>query len=172
MELTNGKITLRALRYADSESLARLANNKKIWNTLRDAFPHPYSVDDAKRFIDMVNLQESIMNFVIEYDHEFAGIISLLIQPDVYKHSAEAGYWIGEPFWNKGIATSALTLITDYGFNTLHLQRIFASVFEGNIASQRVLEKCGYECEGMLRKAVIKNNKVLDELRYAILSRR
>ena len=172
MELVEGKVRLRALRYADRESLAILANNKKIWNNLRDMFPHPYRLEDADRFIDSVKQQDPQITFAIEYDFTFAGIIGLVLQQDVYKKNAEIGYWIGEPFWGKGIATAALRLATDYTFKSLRKKRIFASVFEGNKASCTVLEKCGYQLEGVSMKAVFKNNQYLDELRYAKLNDR
>ena len=170
MELEDKNIRLRPLHYNDRENLARLANNKKIWKVLRDLFPYPYTIKDAENFIDMVKTHESMITFAIEYHHEFAGVISLIVQQDVYRKSAETGYWIGEPFWGKGIATSALGLLTEYGFKELKLKRIFASVFEGNEASYRVLEKCGYKHEGTFRKAVFKNKHLIDELRFARLS--
>ncbi len=169
MELVDKNVQLRPLHYNDRDILAQLANNKKIWMVLRDIFPYPYTIKDAETFIDMVKTNESMITFAIEYCHEFVGVISLIMQQDVYRKSAETGYWIGEPFWGKGIATTALELITEYGFRELKLNRIFASVFEGNEGSKRVLEKCGYKIEGVLQKAVFKNNKMLDELRFGKL---
>lgn len=169
MELEDGKIRLRPLRYADRDLLVSLANNKKIWNNLRDMFPHPYTLEEAEKFLDMVKRQEPLITFAIEYEFQFCGVIGMMLQQDVYRKSAEIGYWIGEPFWGKGIATKALTLATQYAFNTLELERLFANIFQGNEASKRVLEKCGFQLEGISRKAVFKNNKFLDELRFGKL---
>jgi len=169
MELVEGLVRLRPLRYADKKILASLANNKNIWNNLRDMFPSPYAVSDAEKFIDIAKTHDPTLNFAIEYEHEFAGVIGIIPQQDVYHHSAEIGYWIGEPYWNKGIATIALRLATAYSFNELHLERLFAGVFDGNDGSRSVLEKCGYKLEGVARKAVFKNNKLLDEYRYGKL---
>ena len=169
MELVKGDIRLRSLRYSDRENLARLANNKKIWQNLRDMFPHPYHIEDAEKFIDSVKLQDPQVIFAIDYMYQLAGVIGMVLQVDVYRKSAEIGYWIGEPFWNKGIATAALQLATDHGFSTLKLERIFAGVFSFNEASKKVLEKCGYQLEGISRRAVFKNSKFWDELRYAKL---
>jgi RimJ/RimL family protein N-acetyltransferase len=83
--------------------------------------------------------------------------------------SAEIGYFIGEPYWNKGIVTKAVKLITEYGFQHLGIIRIQTGVFEYNTASQRVLEKCGFVKEGVFRKSVIKQGKLWDEVRYAKL---
>jgi len=171
MELIEEKVRLRPLRYADKERLAKLANNKKIWNNLRDMFPYPYTQEDAVKFLDSVKQQEPQVTFAIEYEFSFAGVLGLFLQTDVYCKSAEIGYWIGEPFWGKGITTSAVKLAVTYGFETLNLNRLFAGIFEGNEASKRVLEKCGFQLEGIFRNAVFKNNKILDEYRYGIVKR-
>ncbi len=169
MELTSGAIEFRPIRYADKETLVKLANNKNIWNNLRDLFPHPYTNADAQNFIDSVKLQKPRVTFAITYNYKFVGVIGIIPQPDVYRKGAEIGYWIGEPYWNKGISTDALKLATDYGFNELKLERLYAGVFSFNHASKRVLEKCGYELEGISRNAVFKNNNLVDEFRYAKL---
>lgn len=166
MELVDGKVRLRPLRYADRERLAKLANNKKIWNNLRDMFPYPYTLEDADKFLDSVKQQEPQVTLAIEYEFQFAGVIGLVPQPDVYKKGAEIGYWLGEPFWGKSIATKALMLATSYAFESLGFERLFAGVFEGNEASKRVLEKCGFQLEGISRQAVFKNYKLMDEYRY------
>ena len=95
----------------------------------------------------------------------------MVIQKDVYQKSAEIGYWIGEPFWGKGIATKAVELITKYGFDELNLNRIYTGVFEYNIVSMKVLEKNGFQKEGIFKNAVLKNDKVYDEHRFYKLSR-
>ena len=169
MELADGKIHLRSLRYSDCKHLAVLANNKRIWNNLRDMFPHPYCVEDAEKFIDSVKQQDPRTTFAIEYDYRFVGVIGIIMQQDVYRKSGEIGYWIGEPFWNKGISTCALKLATEYAFASLGVEKLFAGVFAGNEGSRRVLEKCGYHLEGVLRKAVYKNNRFLDEGRFGKL---
>lgn len=169
MELIDGSVRLRPLRYADRDQLATLANNKKIWNNVRDMFPHPYTLAEAEKFLDKVKQQEPLITFAIEYDFQFCGVIGMIPQQDVYRKSAEIGYWIGEPFWGKGIVTRALALATQYAFDTCHLERIFANIFQGNEASKKVLEKCGFQFEGISRKAVFKNNMLIDELRYGKL---
>ncbi len=166
---TEGKIVLRRLTEYDRASLAFLANNKKIWDNVRDYLPYPYTEDDAESFINLT-MQESIpMTFAIAYSGQFCGVIGLTGQSDVYKKTAEIGYWIGEPFWNKGIATTAVKLVTRYGLQSLDFVRIHTGVFEYNIGSMRVLEKNGYEKEGVFKKSIFKNEKIWDEHRYSIL---
>jgi RimJ/RimL family protein N-acetyltransferase len=168
MQLKNDKITLRAFTDDDKEELARLANNKKIWDNLRDLMPHPYTIDNAIFFINLTKQENPQMTFAIVYAGELCGVIGLVGQQDVYRKTAEIGYWIGEPFWNKGIATGAVKLITDYGLNQLDLVRIHTGVFEYNITSMNVLERCGYKKEGVFEKAITKNGQLLNEHRFSI----
>jgi ribosomal-protein-alanine N-acetyltransferase len=91
----------------------------------------------------------------------------LVIQKDIYRLSAEIGYWLGEPYWGKGIALKAVNLITEYGFNELELVRIYSGVFDFNKASHRVMEKAGFKLEAVFERSVIKNGIICDEYRYA-----
>jgi RimJ/RimL family protein N-acetyltransferase len=152
---------------SDKARLAELANNRKIWNNVRDAFPHPYAVSDAEYFIGTTFKDEPQRIFAIEYEGQLCGMTGLHQQEDVYRLSAELGYWIGEPYWGKGIATQAVELMTQYGFRKLDLVRIYAGVFSYNAGSMRVLEKNGFTLEGILKKAVYKNGQMWDEHRYA-----
>jgi len=170
MELVHEKITLRPFCPADAPLMAILANNEKISRNLRDGFPHPYTLQDAEIFITRFSNQDPVTFFAIEFRGEYAGNISLMPGTDVYRKSAEIGYFLGEPFWNKGIATIAVKLITDYGFYTLGLARIHTGIYEYNPASMRVLEKCGYQREGVFRKSVFKMGRLWDEVRYARIS--
>ncbi|MGI9551680.1 MAG: GNAT family N-acetyltransferase [Aurantibacter sp.] len=157
---------MRVLRPSDKTPMAELANNKKIWDNVRDYFPHPYSEKDAETFLQSQGKDASLVNFAIAYNGDFCGVIGLILQRDVYRKSAETGYWIGEPFWGKGIATKAVELIVNHGFKKLGLIRIYAGVFEYNTASMKVLEKNDFQKEGIFQKAVLKNNKIWDEHRY------
>jgi len=167
--LRESDISLRTLVAADKVPLAKLANNKKIWDNVRDYLPFPYTEQDAETFID-INQNEAIPTvFAVDYHGGFSGVIGLTKQTDVYKKTAEIGYWFGEPFWGKGIATIAVKLITEYGFLSQDIVRIHTGVFEYNIGSMRVLEKNGYEKDGVFRKGIIKNGKIWDEHRYSKL---
>lgn len=160
------QIRVRPLELFDKTALAKLANNKNIWDNVRDAMPYPYKESDAAFFIALTRKEGTSQTFGIEYKDKLSGIIGLVMQKDVYQKSAELGYWVGEPFWGNGIATKAVELITKYGFEVLDLNRIFSGVFEYNIASMKVLEKNGYEKEGIFKHAIFKNNKFWDEHRF------
>ncbi len=117
-------------------------------------------------FIHLKKDGDPRLTFAIEYH---GGIVGLICKEDVYRRSAEIGYWLGEPYWNRGFASIAIKLLTDYGLHGLDLNRIQAGVFEYNKASMRVLEKCGYKKEGIFRKSVIKNDRIFDEHQFAII---
>lgn len=162
-------ISLKKLSPDDAPQIARLANNKNIWNNLRDYMPFPYQLSDAKGFIELVSHQNPCLTYGISFHDELCGVVGVNDQKDIYKKSVEIGYWLGEPYWGKGIASAALKLMTNYAFDTLDINRIYTSVFEANHASMKVLNKNGYTKEGILRKAVYKNDVFLDEHRYGIL---
>ncbi|MCU0459913.1 MAG: GNAT family N-acetyltransferase [Bacteroidales bacterium] len=167
LQFTDGVVTLRKFRRNDKYRMAEIANNLKIAINLRDAFPYPYSLEDARKFINMCLRVKPYQVFAIEYKGEYVGNIGLHKQEDVYRKTAELGYFIGEHYWNRGITTRAVNLICEYGFRELNVIKIFSGVFSFNTASQRVLEKCGFEREAILKSAVIKNGKIYDEYRYA-----
>jgi len=162
-------ITLKRLETTDRKVLAQLANNKKIWDQVRDLLPHPYTLKDADFFIELTQKEDPEQTFGILKNGELCGVVGLVMQNDVYRKTAEIGYWIGEEFWGQGIATKAVALITDYGFQELDLIRLYAGIFDYNKASMQVLEKNGFVMEGISRNAIIKNNRVCDEHRYAKL---
>jgi RimJ/RimL family protein N-acetyltransferase len=167
MILTGKQIALRPFDEKDIQPVARLCNNKKIWDNLRDILPYPYTEQHAKEFIGTCRREDPQLTFAIEYEGNFAGCIGLVKQTDIYKLTAEVGYWIGEPYWGLGIATQSVCLIVDYGFNQLGLIRIHSGIFDFNKASQRVLEKAGFKLEGIFEKSVLKNGKICNEYRYS-----
>ena len=160
---------LRPWAWADEDALVRHAHNRNIWRNLRDVFPHPYTHEDARAWLERVVDARPITNFAIEVDGDAAGSIGLRLHEDIHRLSAEIGYWLGEAHWGQGIATDAVVSMTRYGFKEFGLERIHAEVFEYNPASMRVLEKAGYELEGRLRRAAVKDGRVIDLYLYAIV---
>jgi len=163
-------ITLRSFNQEDQSRLAELCNNQKIWSNVRDFFPSPYTAQNAAEFIALCSQEIPQTTFAIEFKGELAGCIGLTKQVDVYRLTAELGYWIGEPYWGLGIATKAVELVTAYGFEKLGLVRLYSGVFDFNKASQRVLEKAGYKLECIAEKSIIKNGLICNEYRYAKLN--
>jgi len=165
--MTNRSVQLRPLTLADAPRLAEFANNENISKNLRDGFPHPYTLEDAEKFLTNAFQQSPCQVFAIEYNGLYVGNIGLHKGTDVYRKSAELGYLLDENFWNKGIMTRAIQLACEYGFQELDIVRIWAGVFDYNKASFRVLEKCGFVREATLKRAVFKQDKIWDEIRYA-----
>lgn len=160
---------VRAFRDDDARSIAQYANNRKIWKNLRDRFPHPYTIDDARRFLSGVVAENPQTAWAIEIEGHAAGAIGIILHEDVERCAAEIGYWLGEPFWGRGVTTEALKAVTAHVFETFGLTRIYAVPFAYNIASARVLEKAGYILEARLRRSAIKDEVVTDQFLYAVV---
>ena len=157
------QVTIRRWKYEDLSSLVFHANNINVWNNVRNYFPHPYTEENGRAWLDKVVEPEPVINMAIDVDGEAVGGIGLILNGDVYIKSAEIGYWLGESFWGKGVTTEAVRQMTEYVFYYFDLVRLYAEVFESNKASMRVLEKNGYYLEGVRRKAVFKNEKLMDD---------
>jgi len=164
------ELLFRTWRARDLDSLVEHANNRKIWLNLEDRFPHPYTLQDAEAWIGMNHLLIGPpVNFAIVVDGKAVGGVGVELLDDVHERTAKVGYWVAEPLWGRGIATAAVEFITGYAFSALPIDRLQAGVFDWNVASARVLEKAGYEQEGRLRRAVIKEGRVGDLLLYGRL---
>lgn len=170
MELRTGTCVVRNFRPDDAKSLALNGNNRRIWLNLRDLFPHPYLETDAIEYIAMVLGQPKQSSFAITVDDSAIGGIGLSLGHDIERTSAELGYWIGEPYWGRGIATMAIEAVTRYAFSQLGLVRLFAVPFVENVASCRALEKAGYEREGLLRRSAVKDGGFQDQYMYAAVA--
>ena len=169
MKLKLKTCTVRSWEWRDREAIVRYANNRKVSINLRDRFPYPYTDRDARNWLDAVVGLEPETNFAIDIAGEAVGGIGYTMQYDVDRRSAEIGYWLGEEFWGRGIATEALIVVTDHAFANHDLCRVFAHVFDWNPASARVLEKAGYAFEGRMRKSVTKEGQTIDQLMYAMI---
>ncbi len=167
VEITRKRFTLREWRPGDAESLAQHANNIKIWRNLHDAFPHPYTRADADAWIEQTSAVPSGTVFAIVVGGKAVGGIGINPMKDEHRRTAAIGYWLGESYWGRGIATEALRAMTDHAFATFDLARLEAYVFEWNLASARVLEKAGYTREAVLRKRVTKEGRTVDCFLYA-----
>jgi [ribosomal protein S5]-alanine N-acetyltransferase len=151
----------------DAESLAMHANNRRVWLALRDLFPHPYTIDDARKFLQNATTVQPTTNFCIEVDGTAVGGIGIHLGVDVHRHTAELGYWLGEEFWGRGVMTEAVVAFTDFCFQNFRLRRVYAEPFANSSASARVLEKAGFIFEGRLKNNVLKDGELLDSLLYA-----
>lgn len=160
---------LRPWKTEDAPALVRHANNPRVASNLRDGFPHPYTLPDAKNWLNLVGSNTGDVILAIEVKGEAAGGIGLHGHKDVYRYNCEIGYWLSEQHWARGIMTEAVGALVDYAFTRTPWLRLFACIFENNPASMRVLEKNGFMAEAIHRKAVMKEGVLMDEHMYALL---
>jgi RimJ/RimL family protein N-acetyltransferase len=167
MPLKLERCTIRHWRADDAASLAKNANNRRVWLGLRDLFPHPYTISDANNFLQATLSAQPATNFCIDISEAAVGGIGIRLGEDVHRYRAELGYWLSEDFWGHGITSEAVPAVTDYCFANFELHRIYAEPFANNPASARVLEKASFVLEGRLRNNVVKDGQILDSLLYA-----
>jgi RimJ/RimL family protein N-acetyltransferase len=152
-KLYGNLVNLREILIDDAWVITQLLMNYNVSKHLWEA-PHPYSIEDALEFIKCANTYFKTMkalHFAIESKItprtrnklEFVGTISVK-NIDLLNKKADLGYWIGEQYWGRGIASECLKLVIDYAFSAeLGMKQLCAYVFPENEASIRVLEKNG-----------------------------
>ena len=171
MEIPCAHCLLRPWQSGDEESLVHHANNRNVWINLADRFPHPYTIENAREWIAPASIQTPPHDFAIVVNDAAVGGVGIILKDGIRRRTAEIGYWLGEEFWGRGIATEALSAMTEYAFAHFDIVRLQASVYEWNQASMRVLEKAGYQREAVLKQNVIKDNCLIDEYIYCQLNK-
>lgn len=157
------------LRYIDD--VAELADNPKVAANLRDGFRNPYTREQAEEYIKscIENDETRQVCRAIVVDGRAVGSVGVYLEEDVYRKTAEVGYWLGEPYWGRGIVAEAVGRICEFAFAHYDIVRIHADPYARNAASRRVLEKAGFVLEGVLRKNVFKDGEILDSCVYALI---
>jgi RimJ/RimL family protein N-acetyltransferase len=171
MELTGNSCVLRQWYLNDATSLQYHADNPNVAACLLDRFPNPYTMTDAVNWLNSKLEQNPLINFAIAVEGKAVGGISIDLRQDVYRKTPLLGYWLSEDYWGKGIMPEAVKLITAYAFKHLDVICVQACVLGCNPKSMRVLEKAGYEKQGILKQSVIKGGKIWDEHVYAALNK-
>ena len=134
--------------------------------------PHPYPPDAASEFVKLCQerwaLDEAYVFAIIDIGMDaFVGTIGIHL--DATHNCADVGYWIGKPYWGRGLATAALRLVIKFGFEKLHLNRIEAGHFSENPASGRVMEKASMRYEGVRRQSALHRESYKDVVYFSIL---
>jgi len=172
METLKGRlINLRRLRRTDVADFQPLADDPRVYGFLPH-MPSPYTPEDARRWVNETHRNArkgTEYHFGIEHrDGRIIGTIGLqnIVRPD---GNAEVGYWVAPKFWRRGYASEALRLILNYAFTDLNMYRVYAIVSAKNRGSVAVLEKAGFTCEGIFRKAHLSRGRRHDVYFYAML---
>jgi RimJ/RimL family protein N-acetyltransferase len=166
------RILLRPFVLVDAPEVQRLAGEKAIASTTL-AMPHPYEDGMAEAWISshkgrFERNEEVVYAITLSDSGQLVGAIGLVVTGQ--HDRAELGYWVGKPFWGNGYATEAGRAIIRFGFESMNLNRIYASHFIRNPASGRVMEKIGMRFEGSFRQHV-KRWDVYEDLHYRSILR-
>lgn len=167
MHLDCGVCVVRDWRLSDKASLVRFANNRNVWRNLTHRFPHPYTDADADFWLARTIGKPRPSHWAIELDGEAVGAIGVELGEGVFAKAGRFGYWLAEPYWGRGIMTAAVRATSDQVFADFDVARLEAAVFEWNPASMRILEKCGFVREGVLRRSIHKDGQLIDAVLYA-----
>ncbi len=164
--------TLRKWELSDAEALAE-STNKVDRKYLTDGIPNPYTKADGEYFIkNMAQKQEADgegIFYAIEVDKKIVGNISVEKSSGLRSGVGVIGYYLIPEFYGRGIMTEAVKMICAEAFEKLDISRIEGTIFEPNIGSRRVLEKAGFELEGVLKDAFYKNGKLYNEYVYGLV---
>lgn len=163
-------VSVRSVVEADLVPLTSLGNNYEIWKFMRDDFPHPYLAQNAEREFESKWRHAPDSQFVICESNRVVGRIYYDRQSDIRANSASLGYWIGQPYWGRGIATACIRSVSDYVLRETGIVRLYARVLAHNRGSIRSLEKCGFVIEGYFSCAVTKEGQLHDQLEYALVN--
>ena len=163
------KTLIRPCHESDIEDWAREANNPKIAQWTSNAFPHPYTIDDASKWIHRAISTSPARHFAICHldSNVVIGGIGLIPRDDIHYRTMQIGYWLGEQHWHQGIMADVVLAFTHWTFGKFeHVIRLEAEICDGNRASIRVVEKARYQFEARKHNAVEKWGVVMDELVY------
>jgi [ribosomal protein S5]-alanine N-acetyltransferase len=165
----NPQIELTEVRENDKTQLIQYLNDLTVFNNTL-VIPYPYTDESADFFLNLCRNLEAKHGFVVNFAIRERATGKLIggcgrFVKDTYKD--EIGYWLGAPFRNRGVMSAVITALCDHLFDTTDLVRIEAGVFVENDASARALEKADFQCEGILRKYVVKNEEAKDVFMYS-----
>lgn len=169
MRIETGKCVVRDWARSDKQSLLRYANNRNVWRNLTHRFPHPYTAEDAERWFASLESMSEATHWAIELEGHAVGGVGIMLREGVHAKSAGFGYWLGEPYWGRGIMTQVVRTVVPLVVSRFGLVRLESPVFAWNPASMRVLEKSGFVREGVARASVFKDGAIIDQVIYAFI---
>jgi [ribosomal protein S5]-alanine N-acetyltransferase len=147
-QLEDGTITLLPLDASYADAFIRLANEPTISEAVNN--PQPYEQRQFNDLLEQIAKQKKYFVWMISCDGSLCGAINSAAR--LNPHAFQGGYWIDPEWRGKGIGTKAQVLVRDFLINECEAIRIQALVEPSNMSSMRVLEKCGFEKEGLMRR--------------------
>jgi [ribosomal protein S5]-alanine N-acetyltransferase len=169
MRIACGLCVIRDWQRSDEAALIAAADNRNVWRNLHHRFPHPYTQTDALQWFSWLAAMPEPTHWAVELDGAAIGGVGVDLGEGIYVKSGHLGYWLGEHYWGRGIMTAAVRAVSAYAMSRFGLARLEAPVFGWNPASMRVLEKAGFAREGILRKSVLKDGELIDQVLYALV---
>lgn len=169
LRLACGPCIVRDWRPTDLPALVALANNRRVWRNLHHRFPHPYTEADARQWFALLAAMPEPTHWAVELDGIAVGGVGIDPGEGIYAKAARFGYWLGEPYWGRGLMTAVARAASAHALSRFDLVRLEATVFAWNPASMRVLEKAGFVREGILRRSAVKDGQVIDQVLYALV---
>ncbi len=159
--------TLRAWREGDAPSLAAHADNERVWRWMSDSFPHPYTQAIAEHWVARGHVDIGGTHWAIALEDRAVGGCGVIPQPGPLRCSAEVGWWLGEPYWGRGVVGRVAAVLAQQAFADPAISRVFAPVHAGNLRSMRVAEKAGFVLEGVQPQSAVKAGRVIDRWIWA-----
>lgn len=156
----------------DIEDIVTILNDKTYSNNTTN-IPYPYTSNNAVFWINLAqNNFEQQLGFIFAIRLRKTGKIigAISLHTDLKFNKAELGYWLSKAYWNKGLATEAAKAVITFGFHDLKLKRIFATHFDFNIASGKVMSNAGMHKEGLLECYTKKDGIYQNHVLYAIIN--
>jgi ribosomal-protein-alanine N-acetyltransferase len=168
--IAGNRCLVRAYTLEDAAGLPPIADDFAVARWMTRRFPHPYTAEDARAWVERASTESPVDSFAVVVDGTLVGGVGIRPHDGEAEGVAQFGYWLGRAHWGRGIATEAARLLIAHAFGLRHLRRLEAFVFAPNAASARVLEKCGFTLEGVLRRALTdREGEIVDAHSYALL---
>ena len=169
--LETERLVLRPFALSDAEAVRQLAGDHRVAEPTAN-IPHPYPHDAADSWIashaELLSAKTGVTYAVTSKDDgSLLGAVSLCQISSLHQR-AELGYWIGFPYWSRGICAEAVTALIDYGHRELHITRVVGLCLARNLGSARVLQKVGFKAEGRWIKHVNHRGSFEDLLAFGL----
>ncbi|WP_101772231.1 GNAT family N-acetyltransferase [Peptostreptococcus faecalis] len=148
MILETERLILRPWKETDAKDLYKYASDPRVGPIA--GWPVHASEENSLEIIKNVLSNPYTLALELKEDGSVVGSVGLMIGKesnleDLPEDEGEVGYWIGVPFWGRGLVPEATKKLIEYGFEVLQLKKLWCGYFDGNEKSKRVKDKCGFK---------------------------